>query len=158
MKKLLTLVLGVVMLVAFAGLGVAQQKGVEKSQATGVEKKQPATPPSPARAVARVCSNCYACKCDTGSAGCLCGSTITNIDNNTKTISVRRKDGTIHRLDASKLTTPPNVGQTVHVQYADVGGKPVVQSVAVCTGGYWWTITWGGMTQGGPCSVEGATK
>jgi hypothetical protein len=37
MKKLLTLVLGVVMLVAFAGLSVAQQKGVEKSQATGVK-------------------------------------------------------------------------------------------------------------------------
>lgn len=30
--------------------------------------------------------------------------------------------------------------------------------VTVCSGGYWWTGGWGGWTQGGPCSPEGAIK
>ena len=30
--------------------------------------------------------------------------------------------------------------------------------VSVCSGGYWWTGGWGGWTQGGPCSPEGAIK
>lgn len=32
------------------------------------------------------------------------------------------------------------------------------QKVSVCSGGYWWTGGWGGWTQGGPCSPEGAIK
>ena len=30
--------------------------------------------------------------------------------------------------------------------------------VSVCSGGYWWTGGWGGWTQGGSCSPEGAIK
>jgi len=43
MKKLLTLAVALVALAAFADLGVAQQKGEERSRPTGVEMKQPAT-------------------------------------------------------------------------------------------------------------------
>ena len=32
------------------------------------------------------------------------------------------------------------------------------QKVSVCSGGYWWTGGWGGWTQGGSCSPEGAIK
>jgi len=37
MKKFLTLALAIALLTAFAGLSAAQEKGVEKSQATGVK-------------------------------------------------------------------------------------------------------------------------
>ncbi len=130
MKKLLTLAVALVALAVFPGLSVAQQKAEERSRPTGVEMNQPA-PGERMKAGGRYCSNCYVCKCNTGSAGCLCDSIVMNMDNTTKTLSVKRKDGAIITLDASKLTAPPKVGQTVHVQYADVGGKPVVQSVAV---------------------------
>jgi len=32
------------------------------------------------------------------------------------------------------------------------------QKASVCSGGYWWTGGWGGWTQGGSCSPEGAIK
>lgn len=38
------------------------------------------------------------------------------------------------------------------------GGGGQAQKVSVCSGGYWWTGGWGGWTQGGPCSPEGAIK
>ncbi len=223
MKKLMTLAVALVTLAVFTGLGVAQQKGVEKKPPTGVEVKQPTPEPSLARAACeagcrwdyqgnpaaieacyrrcggpeatparqlgqppsvtpggpmegttvrgsksniqdnrqmggRVCSNCYVCQCNTGSAGCLCDSAVRNVDDKAKTISLQRKDGSVIVLDASRLTSLPKAGRTAGVQYIDVGGKPVVQSVTVCSGGYWWTVTWGGMTQGGPCSQEGAIK
>ncbi len=186
MKKLLRFTLAFVFLAAFAGMGAAQQKaedkkspaapaprlyapgdahyGTPKKEVSGIESETSikAKPPTGVeekqRAPARVCANCYVCKCNTGSAGCLCDSAVRSVDDKAKTISLQRKDGSVIVLDASRLTSLPKAGRTAGVQYIDVGGKPVVQSVTVCSGGHWWTITWGGMTQGGSCSVEGAIK
>ena len=57
--------------------------------------------------------------------------TVTKVDDKTKTISIKRKDGSIIILGAANLSTLPKVGQTVNVQYSEVGGKPTAQSIAV---------------------------
>lgn len=41
---------------------------------------------------------------------------------------------------------------------ATLSGGGSEAKVSVCSGGYWWTGGWGGWTQGGPCSPEGAIK
>lgn len=40
---------------------------------------------------------------------------------------------------------------------ARLGGSQARQ-VSVCSGGYWWLVSWGGITQDGPCREEGAIK
>jgi hypothetical protein len=58
--------------------------------------------------------------------------TVTNVDAAAKTISLKRKDGSIIVMDASKLTGGlPKIGQSVNVNYTDVAGKPMVVSIAV---------------------------
>jgi hypothetical protein len=41
---------------------------------------------------------------------------------------------------------------------AVVLGGGTAGMISVCSGGYWWTGGWGGWTQGGACSPEGATR
>ena len=58
--------------------------------------------------------------------------TVTNVDAAGKTISLKRKDGSIIVMDSSRLKGGlPKIGQAVSVAYSDVGGKPTVVSIAV---------------------------
>ena len=68
-----------------------------------------------------------------------------------KSIIQNIKGRTVKSVDGAGVVTVVIGGKE---QPIGAGG----QSVIVCSGGYWWTITWGGMTQGGPCSQEGAIK
>ncbi|MBZ0159408.1 MAG: hypothetical protein K8G79_04605 [bacterium] len=59
-----------------------------------------------------------------------------------------------HKNNANKYTA---CQKAARLGSGQVGGGPA-QQVSVCSGGYWWTGGWGGWTQGGPCSPEGAIK
>jgi len=100
MKKLPILSLAFVLIAVFVDQSVGQVKG---SEGTKTERR------------ARLCSNCYVCSCSTGSAGCLCpGAQVLQVDDRIKTtFRIKRTDGSITMLDASKLTPLPKVGQIV---------------------------------------------
>jgi hypothetical protein len=56
---------------------------------------------------------------------------VTAVDAAKKTVTLKRKDGSVIVLDASQLARFPAVGQSVTVKYASVNGRPTAQSVAV---------------------------
>lgn len=131
MKKLLMLALALVVPTTVPGLGVAQQSSVEMSRPQGGEMKPP-TPGERMKAGARVCPNCYVCKCNTGTAGCLCdGARVIQGDAKTRTgFRIMRNNGTIAMLDISSLPTPPNVGQIVRHRCAL--GRDLCRESALC--------------------------
>lgn len=108
MKKLLSMMLSVGLLVAFTDLSAAQQKAEERLH--------------PIRPDAAVMGQ--------------------------KDLCVSHK-GDMKKYEACQGAARLSKGH--------VGGGPT-QTVTVCSDGYWWTVSWGGITQGGPCSPEGAIK
>lgn len=57
---------------------------------------------------------------------------VASVDAKAKTLTLKRKDGSVVVLDASKLAgSLPKAGQSVDVKYVDVGGKPTARSIAV---------------------------
>lgn len=113
MKKLLTVALGVVMLMAFADLGVAQQKGVVKSPLMGGEMK----PPTPEKK-----------KMDKASPQ-LMQAKVLEVNESTKTVTVMA-NGKTFTLDAKNLKSLPKPGEIVSM-WGDPTGPPTNQRL-VC--------------------------
>ena len=107
MKKLATVTLALVALVAFADLGVAQQKGKEKSQPTGVETKQPATGEKTV---------------DKASPKLMTGK-VTQVNEKERTFTLVAK-GKEYRFTYLKIEWPLKVGEVVDVTYTGTPGGP----------------------------------
>jgi len=56
---------------------------------------------------------------------------VTAVDAAKKTVTLKRKDGSVIVLDASQLARFPAVGQSVTVKYSEVGGKLSARSIGV---------------------------
>jgi hypothetical protein len=113
MKKLATVTLALIALVDFADLGIAQQKGKEKSQPTGVETKQPATGEKTV---------------DKASPKLMTG-TVTQVNEKERTFTLVSK-GKEYRFTFQKLEWPLKVGAVVDVTYTGtLGGSKPVESI-----------------------------
>jgi len=70
--------------------------------------------------------------------------------------------GTVRNVDTAGVVTAVIDGKEKNIHVGPEAAKRIskdhTQQVTVCSGGYWWTITWAGATQGAGCSVEGQIK
>ena len=107
MKKLLTLVLALATLAVFSGLGVAQQKGVEKSRPTGVEMK-------PSAAGEKTV--------DKASPKLMTGKVLEIQAGKTFTVM---SNGKVVTFNAAKLKALPKVGEIIDITYTQTPGGPM---------------------------------
>ncbi len=115
MKKLVAMTLALVALAGFADLGVAQQKGKEKSQPAGVETKQPATGEK---------------TIDKASPKLITGE-IRQINEKERTFTLVSK-GKEYSFTFQKIEGPLKVGAVVDVTYTGtLGGSTPARSISL---------------------------
>ena len=105
MKKLLTFALALVTLAALSSVGVAQQKAEEKSQPTGVERKQPAPRE---RRMDKASPQLMKVK-------------VLEVNEKAKTFTVMVK-GKPKTLNAPDLKSLPKAGDMIEIAVSDAGG------------------------------------
>ena len=122
MKKLLTLGLALVALVAFTGLSTALQKGVDKSPPKGVEMERPATGE-------KKTVNKASPKLMTGEVT----GKVTGVDPTAKTFTVMVQGRAI-TFSATRLSKLPTIGQTIDITYTWNPDQPPIATATTESG------------------------
>ncbi|MBI5379150.1 MAG: hypothetical protein HZA23_03225 [Nitrospirae bacterium] len=117
MKKLLTLALALVVLAAFSGLGVAQEKKAEEKKPAPAAKEEKKAEPKKEEK-----------KAEKPKVHSITGE-VTKVDDKAKTVTIKGKDKEV-TLDAAKLKKAlPKTGDKVVAKYTEADGKMTAKSI-----------------------------